>query len=214
MNNFKEPKVGDKPSSRKELSGTEESTEFPASYKEGAPFTNGRTTDDIIHDLQVHQVELEMQAEELRRTRLELEVSRDRYFDLFEFAPLGYLTLNEKAVVIEANLTAATILGIFRNKLVKARFNSFIAEKDYQEWHRYFISVLKQREKQTCTLTLTRGDGSQFPARLESIRMTDIEDAKQTVRIAISDITDIKLIEEALHESENKYHLVVESAEE
>ena len=162
----------------------------------------GQTPEELIHELRVHQIEIETQAEELRMAHLALEESRDKYLDLYEFAPLGYLTLNEKALVTEANLTGATLLGVERSRLVNARFRKFIAEKDFDQWDRYFINVLNHGEKQICTLTLKRGDGSVFPARLEGVRISGSGGAI-TVRIAFSDITDIWQIE-ALRET-NEY---------
>jgi PAS domain-containing protein len=130
-----------------------------------SPRLKEQSAEELIHELQVHQIELETQAEELRRAHLELEESRDKYLDLYEFAPVGYLTLTDKALITEANLACATLLDIERNKLVRARFNKFIVEKDTYEWHRYFVNVLNQGEKLTCTLTLVRSDGSTFPDR-------------------------------------------------
>src|ERR1041385_2345335 len=79
-----------------------------------------------LHDLRVHQIELEMQNEELRRTQEELEVSRARYFDLYDLAPVGYFTLNEQGFILEANLTAAKLLGVGRAALVKQPLSRFI----------------------------------------------------------------------------------------
>jgi len=168
----------------------------------------GQTPGQLIHELQVHQVELETQAEELIRAHLELGESRDKYLDLYEFAPVGYFTLNDKALIEEVNLAGATLLGIERRDLISAQFGKFIAEKDSDEWYRYFMNVKKQDHKQTCTLTLKRGDGSMFPARLEGIRLTG-SDGITTARIAISDISDIWQIE-ALKESEERFHSMFE----
>jgi PAS domain S-box-containing protein len=172
-----------------------------------SPDLEVQTTEALIHELQVHQIELETQAEELRKAHLALEESRDKYLYLFEFAPLGYLTLNHSALLTGANLTAATLLGIERSTLIRAPFSKFMSESDADSWHRYFMNILKQGEKQTCTLVLMRGDGSKFPARLEGVRLTGTDGAV-TVRIAISDITDIHDVEEALHLANRKLTLL------
>jgi len=167
----------------------------------------GHTPEQLIHELQVHQIELETQAEELRRAHLALEESRDKYLDLYEFAPLGYLTLTDKTLIAEVNLTGAMLLLVERGNLLKTRFGKFIAENDIVEWRRYFVNVLNQGEKLSCTFTLIRGDGSKFPARLESIRLTG-SDGEITVRVAVSDITDIRLVEDALRVSNKKLTLL------
>jgi len=170
----------------------------------------GEIPAELIHELQVHQIELETQAEELRRAHLALEESREKYLDLYEFAPLGYLTLNDKALITEVNLNGATLLGVERSKLVGARFSKFIAEKDADVWHRYFVNVLKQDEKQCCTLTLRRDDGFLFPARLESIRISGSSKGTPAVRVALSDISDIRRAEDALRESGERYRRITE----
>jgi len=152
-----------------------------------------------------HQTELEMRAEEHRRTKIALEESRDKYYDLYDFAPLGYLTLSENGLINEVNLTGATLLGLERNRLVKAPFSKCIAETDSDPWYRYFMNVKKQEEKLTCNLFLRREDGSTFPARLESVHIPGSSDETPTIRVAFSDISDIRKMEDALRESEEKY---------
>ncbi|MCX6701395.1 MAG: PAS domain-containing protein, partial [Methanomicrobiales archaeon] len=150
-----------------------------------------QSPEELIHELQVHQIELETQAEELRKSHLELEESWDKYLDLYDFAPVGYLTLNDKALITDVNLAGAALLCVERNKLVGAPFSKFIAEKDADQWHRYFVSVLRDDKKLASTLTLIRGDGSLLPVRVESIRLAGSSEGTTTVRVAISDITDI-----------------------
>ena len=150
---------------------------------ETSPHFKGQTPEKLIHELGVHQIELEMQADQLRTAQLALEESRDKYLDLYEFAPIGYLTLNDKALITEVNLNGATLLSVERSKLVSHGLGRFIAPGNHEIWDQFFIKVQQQEEKQTCTLTLKRGDGTLFPARLEGIRITG-SDGTITVRIA------------------------------
>ncbi|MEI6293307.1 MAG: PAS domain S-box protein, partial [Methanomicrobiales archaeon] len=176
---------------------------------ERSPGLDRQSTEELIHELQVHQIELEMQAEELRKAHLILEESRNRYIDLYEFAPTGYLTFTDKALITDVNLTAAVLLGVERNEIINHGIGRFIVPTDHETWDQYFMDVRNRGEKQVCALMLTRGDGSLFPARLEGVR-TSSSNGTTTVRIAFSDITDIWQIE-ALKESESFNRSLVES---
>ena len=149
----------------------------------------GQTPEELIHELQVHQIELEMQADELRRAQQSLETSRYKYMDLYDFAPVGYLTLSKNAVIEEGNLTAAALLGSDRRNLIGDRFRKFIAAEDRDRWDRHFVSVLHSAEKLNCEVKLVKNDGSSFYARVDSIR-TGKENEEPMIRVAISDITD------------------------
>ncbi len=83
-------------------------------------------TRQTLHELRVHQIELEMQNEELRRAQVEISAARARYFDLYDMAPVGYCTICEKGRILEANLTATTLLGVARAKLVDRHISQFI----------------------------------------------------------------------------------------
>ena len=168
-----------------------------------------QSPEQLVHELQVHQIELEMQAEELRRAHLELEESRDKYLDLYEFAPLGYLTLNNKAFISQANLSASAILGVDRSTLINARFRPLIVLEDLEIWDRFFINLLKSEKKLTATLMLKRGDKTTFHARLEGIRL-DPGAKGPSIRMAISDITDIRQAERGRRDSEHLLKTVIE----
>jgi PAS domain S-box-containing protein len=171
------------------------------------PAPGAVTPEALIHELQVHQVELEMQADELRRAQIALEEARDKYLDLYDFAPVGYLTLTDKAMVHEVNLTGARLLGTDRNKLTNTRFRRFVNPGDLDRWDRYFLTVLSQDTNLTTNLAIRRGDGSVFPARLEGIRLI-ASNGEPTVRIAFSDVTDIRRAEEALQLANKKLNLL------
>ena len=175
-----------------------------------SPELKGKTSEQFIYELQVRQIELETQAEELRKSKIALEESRDKFLDLYEFAPTGYITLNDKALITEVNQTCTKLFGVERDKLVNHGLGRFIAPGDHEVWNRYFAKVRQHIEKQNCTLTLIRADGSTFPARLEGDRFTGSGGA-YSIRIAISDITDIWQIE-ALKENEQKYRNLIKNS--
>jgi len=162
-----------------------------------SPELKGQSPEQLIHELQVHQIELEIQAEELKKSKLELEESRDKFLDQYDFAPTGLLTVNEKGSIIEVNLTGSTLLGVERSKLIWTQFSKFVAPEDQDQWYWYITNLLQQDGKQYCTLLLKRTGGSAFPSRLEGVRLGS-DGIHTGARIAFSDITDMKTAEEAL----------------
>jgi len=112
-----------------------------------------------VHELRVHQIELEMQNEELRRAQHELDAQREKYFDLFDLAPVGYLTLNDTSVVRDANLTAASLLGVERQRLVGLPFTAFVLAPDRDVYYRLLRMLKQTAEPQTCELRLLRFGG-------------------------------------------------------
>ena len=111
---------------RAEEIAREKAAQPPENLEALSPEETRRT----LHELRVHQIELEMQNEELRRAQAELDAARARYFDLYDLAPVGYCTVSEKGLILEANLTAATLLGVARGALVKQPFSRFILKED------------------------------------------------------------------------------------
>lgn len=126
----------------------------------------------MLHELLVHKVELEMQNEELRKAHIALEEARDRYVDLYDFAPCAYLTINREGLIIEANLTVATLLGMDRGKLIHRRFSSFVAAQDQDCWHRLFMHIMQTTldEKQGIDLEVLRADGTSLKVHLDGLR--------------------------------------------
>jgi len=130
--------------------------------RSGAVPVDARTYEEVLHELLVHQIELEMQNEELRKAQEVIEESRTRYVDLYDFAPVAYLTFDEHGRVLEANLTASGLLGVDRRSLTGAFFSRFVARADQDAFHKHRLEVLKKGMKQTCELALERADGSRF----------------------------------------------------
>ena len=155
------------------------------------------STVELLHELQVHQIELEMQNEELLRTRRILEESHNRYVNLYEFAPVGYLTLTPEGKISEANHTAAELLGVERNNLLNRHFTSVVALEDCDRWYLLLKSMLGQKgEKKNFELRLKRGD-SYFTARLDCLPVP-ADDQMPMLRITLSDISERKHAEEEL----------------
>lgn len=177
-------------------------TESQRSLRAPEMAAQAHTAEELLHELQVHQTELDMQNEELRQAQVALEVSRDRYADMYEFAPVGCLTLTCECTISEINLTGTMLLGMDRNKLQHRRFDSFVATEDRECWTGHFLSVLKYHEKQSFDLKLKRGSGAFFYAQLDCISTGS--GSESSVRITLTDITARKQAEDALQESKNQ----------
>ena len=173
------------------------------------PEMKEKTPEELIHELRVHQIELEMQNEELRKARLALEETRDKYIDLYDFAPVGYFTFTREALIKEVNLTGAALLGVERQKLINARFRRFVAPEDLEKWDRYLGSVFVSGQKQSCDLKLRRADESLFYARLES-RGPEAAGEGAVVRTGMSDISERKEAEKAQSAISDRYRSYIE----
>jgi PAS domain S-box-containing protein len=155
------------------------------------------TIEQILHELRVHQIELEMQNEELRTAQEEIETGRARYFDLYDLAPVGYCTLSEHGLFLEANLTATTLLGVARSALVRQPISRFILKEDEDIYYLHRKQLFETGEPQECELRLTKPDGTLIWVHLTST-IAQTEDGGLVCRVVLSDITERKQTEEAL----------------
>lgn len=140
-----------------------------------------------------------MQNNELRRTQVTLEESCSRFADLYDFAPVGYLTLNVEEMIDEINLTGASLLGVERNKLPSKHLVSFVTTEHQDRWHRHFLNVLTHSDTLTCDLVLKRDDGSRLHAQLDCLRLIK-SDNMPVVRIALIDTTKRNAVYDSLRE--------------
>jgi diguanylate cyclase (GGDEF)-like protein/PAS domain S-box-containing protein len=170
---------------------------------------SGRDTETTLHELRVHQVELEMQNEELRRLHSTLDAERARYFELFELAPVGYLTLNADNFILEANLTAARQLALVRGQLTRLPLSRLIHPEDQDTFYLMRRKLLADGPSQSCELRLIRADGSILQARLEVAAEAG---GPAPCRLTITDIGDIAAAREALARREQEYRLLAENA--
>lgn len=172
------------------------------------PYLSGASDKDlqqIVHELHVHQVELEMQNEELRRTSLDLEISEAKYRNLYDFAPVGYLSVDGKGVIQEANLTAAILLGRDRKEVVRRPLSRFIFNQDADILHLLLKEMLETNNRQICELRFVRKDLSMLEAQLEGSVSEEEESIPAYARLILSDITERKQLEHALRQSNRRY---------
>ena len=168
----------------------------------------------LIEDLQVHQIELEMQNDELRRLQLDLENERDKYTDLYDFSPVSYFTLNAKGIILGANLTAAAMVGVERGLLTGRPFFDFIVGDDQDIFWIHRKKLVETKARQTCELRLSPKQGSEFYALLESIVVQEDHKNGNLIRTAVTDIHARHQAEDALQKSEKSYRRLVETMQE
>lgn len=159
------------------------------SWSPTSPSVSFDEVQQVVHELRVHQVELEMQNEELRETQAELERSRERYFELYDLAPVAYLTLSESSTILEANLTAVRHLGQERSTLLGRPFTRFILPTSQDVYYRHRRELFETGAAQTSELEMRRPDGSAFTARLEST-LARGHDGEPVHRTVVSDVTE------------------------
>jgi len=164
----------------------------------------------MLHELRVHQLELEMQNDELKRSQWELEASRDRYFNFYDLSPVGYFTLSEQGLILEANLTAANLLGAPKSALIRQQLTRFILPEDQNSYYRHIKKLIETGEHQSCELRIKKKNGAYFWARFESNAVQDV-DGNPINRIVMSDITERKQAEAALRESEARMRTLVQT---
>jgi PAS domain S-box-containing protein len=164
--------------------------------KAGAHDISSADKDVLIHELEVHQIELELQNEELQRAQRDLQISRNHYSDLFEFAPVGYFILDHHFLIENVNLSGSRILDMERRRLPGKRFMSFVAQADQDALYRCLISTGNAGAK-GCEVKMQRRDGAQFDTDLK-ISEESTENGIVKYRVAVVDITDRKRLEHEL----------------
>ena len=146
----------------------------------------------VLHELEVHQIELEMQNAELQKARDEFEVALEKYTDLYDFAPVGYFSINESGMILEANLTGGALLGVERSRLVNRRFGSFVSAADLPAFDAFLKQVFGSGAREECDVRLLVEGKHPVDVRMEAI----VFESGQTCRVAVTDISERKRAEE------------------
>ena len=164
-----------------------------------SPAAAERTAHDtqrLVQELQIHQIELEMQNEQLEQSRTETETALELYTDLYEFAPSGYFTLDRDGTIRQANLTGSGLLGVERSLLVNRNFQLFVAENSRPVFQAFAAKVFASHARETCEAVLLREGKPPFYARIEAVS----SDSGQECRAVVVDITERKRSEEKIQE--------------
>jgi chemotaxis family two-component system sensor kinase Cph1 len=164
----------------------------------------------LVHELRVHQIELELQNEELRRAQVAIEQARDRYLDLYDYAPVAYFTLDTKGFITEANLTAVRLFGIDLEVFLKTPFTKLVSRDDQDIFYFHLRQVLETKSSLTREITLVKKSGEQLQAQLEIEATLDDNGEVNALRIVVTDITQRQLLEAELRKSRDELDLRVQ----
>jgi PAS domain S-box-containing protein len=150
----------------------------------------------LLHELEVHQVELEMQNAELREARDQMETMLEKYTDLYDFAPVGYFSLDEQGRILEVNLTGAALLHVDRSRLVNFRLQHFLAPASRSVFLAFLEKVFAGPGKQICETSLPNKDGTVSWIDFQAMPAASPRSERKWCRVAVSDITALKRAEE------------------
>lgn len=152
----------------------------------------------LLRELRVRQIELEIQNEELRQAQIQLAHSRDSYSDLYEWAPVGYLTLDTQGLICQANLTAAKMLGVETPSLIGRKFSDFVGEESQDAWHLHRRAIFAEPQPSACELRMAADNDKPTFYRLQSSAFRDEQGNFTRCRTALTDVTDRRLAFDAL----------------
>jgi len=155
----------------------------------------------LVHELQVHQIELEMQNDELTKAREHAETTMEKYTDLYDFAPSGYLTLSEEGEITDLNFLAATMLGKDRIQLKSSRFGLFIAPESLDIFNEFFNNIYRFREKQSCELLLKSSSDTPCYIHVDAL----VSESTSACLITLIDISELKKTEVELQKALHQY---------
>jgi len=160
-------------------------------------------TQRLVQELQIHQIELEMQNAELHRARFEVEAALDKYTELYDFAPVGYFSLDQKGLIQEVNLMGASMLGAARARLLQRRIQAFVAPTSRPVVEAFLKKVFDEPSKQSCEALLLTTTDAIFWADLQAVSAVRPNGESKWCRLAVSDIAALKRGQDAMRSVES-----------
>jgi diguanylate cyclase (GGDEF)-like protein/PAS domain S-box-containing protein len=171
-------------------------TKIKAHKKKAASFPAiDADTQRLFHELEVHQIELEMQNEELVQARAEVETLLRLYTDLYDYAPVGYFTLARDGTIRQVNLAGANLLGAERGKLIKRRFGGFVSVQSCVTFSTFLEKVFGDQQKEICEVAIQANGHAPLWARIEA---SVVDEQRKVARAVVIDISERKQMEEQL----------------
>jgi len=172
------------------------------------PMRTEKATQRLVHELEVHQIELEMQNAELAQTRIELEKGLEICTDLYDFAPVGYFTLDRDGIIRAVNFSGASLLKVERSRLIGRRFGQFIEAKCRPDFNAFIDKLFASHSKAACEVALLHKGNPPLIVQIEAMA----DPSGQECRLALIDITGRRQAEDALREIEDRMYQLAESA--
>ena len=167
MGKGKSPKPADRRTLRERAEALAQHSE------EDIPRTSPEEIRELVHDLHTHQIELEMQNEELQQAQVDLLEAQERLTELYDFAPVGYITVGRKGIITEANLMAGSMLGRERALLIGQPLSAFVVHEEQDAYYRHRMLSLKAEKELSCTLKMRKNSSEQFWAEMQSAPVAD-----------------------------------------
>jgi len=162
----------------------------------------------LIHELEVHQIEMEMQNAELQQSRNDADMSLEKYTDLYEFAPVSYFTLDSKGIINAVNIRGASLVGVARPRLLGQRFSLFVTDEYRRIFADFLDAVFLHQDKSVCEVALENEGNKRIYVLLKAMATI----SGQECALAVIDLTERRLAEESLQASELKFRSYIDNA--
>lgn len=179
-----------------------------ASQPARSPADKSQDVRKLVHLLQVNQVELEHQNQELRIAEEELQSSRNRYVNLFDFSPIPYFSLDGLGVIKEVNLSAGQMLGVERKKLIGKRFSAYVPFSEKNVFNAFMKSVFDSPEKQSCKVRVINNDKREFYVMAEGVLSSDVLESDQSCLMALIDLTEYNKLENSIKKLSGEHEVL------